>query len=154
MIDALLIWDGTFTAGVPVGAAVTATRVSTNVLDMLAQRDVGAGDELECHVQVMANFATTVSMIVEYQTSPDNSAFVVVMRSPVILLANLVVGAAIFRYTVPVFQLNDTGSPNRYHRLNYITSTDATAGSVFSYMTGGGDRQISNIYPAGYTIAA
>jgi hypothetical protein len=155
MIDLNLVFDGTVSAaGVPSGVAVTVDRVSTNVIDMLANRDVGAGDDLELHVLVTQNFATTVSMQIAYQTSADNVTFVDIVLSPVILLANLIVGAPIFRYKVPPFQLNDTGTPNRYHRLSYDISTTATAGAVFSYMTGGGDRQVFNAYPANYSVAS
>lgn len=154
MIDLNLIFDGTPPA---TGAAITVTRASTNVLDMLANRDIGAGDELELHVQVQTAFtaAGAATLQIAYQTSVDNVTFVDIMLSPVIPVASLIVGARLFRYKVPPFQLLDTGTPNRYHRLNYTVATGPmTAGAVFAYMTGGGDRQVTNNYPPGYTVGA
>lgn len=139
------------------GTAVTVTAASTNVIDMLSARDVGAGDDLEAHVAVLTAFtaAGAATMQIAYQTSPDNITFVNVLLSPVIPVASLVVGAPIFRYKVPVFQVLDTGTPNRYHRLNYTIATGPmTAGVLTAYMTGGGDRQVFNAYPRGYNIGA
>ena len=154
MIDLNLIFDGTPPT---TGVAITTTRASTNVLDMLVARDIGVGAELELHVQVLQAFtaAGAATLQVAYQTSADNATFVDIMLSPIIPVASLTVGAALFRYKVPVFQLLDTGTPNRYHRLNYTVATGPmTAGTVFSYMTGGFDRQAFRAYPAGYSIDA
>lgn len=160
MIDASLIFDGTIAStgtGVPTGAAITVTRVSGNVLDMLANRDVGAGDELELHVIVTTAFtaAGAATLQVAYQTSADNITFVDVLLSPIIPVASLVVGAPVFRVKVPTFQLLDTGTPNRYLGLNYTVATGPmTAGKVFSYLTGGGDRQVFIPYGPSYSVGA
>jgi len=158
MLDLSLIFDGsvaTTGTGVPTGQAITATAASTNVIDFLANRDVGAGDDLEAHVLVTEAFATLTSLQIAYQTSADNATFVNVMLSPVIPVASLVVGALLFRYKVPVFQLLDVLPPNRYHRLNYtVAGSNATAGKVFSFLTGGGDRQNFVPYGPNYTVGA
>lgn len=160
MIDALLVFDGTLDttgAGGPAGVAITVTRVSTNVLDMGSARDVGVGDDLEVHVMVSTAFtaAGAATLQIAYQTSADNSAWVDVMLSPIYAVANLIVGAGIFRYKVPVFQLNDVGTPNQYHRLNYTVATGPmTAGAVIAYMSGGGDRTNFRPYGPNYTVGA
>jgi hypothetical protein len=157
MIDLSLVFDGTFAAtGAPTGAAITASRASTNVIDMLALRNVGAGDQLEAHVQILQNFATLTSLQIAYQTSPDNSSWVDQLLSPVILTANLITGAKIFRYKVPLDQLNNTArTPNRYHRLNYIVAgSNATTGTVVAYMTGMFDRNVFDVYGPNYSVGA
>ena len=56
-------------------------------------------------------------------------------------VANLVAGSRIFAFKLPIAQLNDIGLPNQYHRLNYTVSTGPfTAGTLFSFVTGAGDR--------------
>ncbi len=157
MIDANLIFDGTInaTTGAATGVAIVDDAASTNVLDMLAARDVGEGYSLEVHVVVTETFLTCTSLNIDYQTSADNSTFVDVLRSPTYAVAALVAGAKVMRYKVPQFQLNDTGTPNRYHRLNYtVNGSNATAGKVFAFLTGGDDQDGPGVnYPANYTVA-
>lgn len=149
MIDALLVWDGTPPT---TGAAITASRASTNVLDMLSARDIGIGDDLEFTVQVTTAFATLTALQISYQTSDDNSTFVDIMLSPALAVANLTVGRRV-SYVVPVAQLNDPGTPNRYHRLFYtVTGANATAGAVMAWMTGGYDRQLFRPYGPNYNV--
>lgn len=158
MIDLSLVFDGTFaSSGAPTGAALTVTRASTNVIDMLSARDVGADGMLEVHVQVLTAFtaAGAATLQIAYQTSPDNVTFVDLLLSPLLPVANLVLGVGIFRVYVPVIQQLDSGTPNRYHRLNYTVATGPmTAGALVAYMTGGNDRQSQTYYPANYAIGA
>lgn len=158
MLDANLIFDGTLPPAA--GAAITVSRASTNVLDMLANRDIGAGMAAPTglHVKVTQAFTAggAATLQIAYQTSPDNATFVDIMLSPIIPVASLVLGAPMFIYRVPQFQLNDTGTPNRYHRLNYTVATGPmTAGAVFAYLAAGMDQDSSNsVYTSGFSIDA
>lgn len=158
MIDANLVFDGTLLTtgtGGPTGVAITATRASTNVIDFLTARDVGVNMDLDAHVFITSAFlaAGAATLQISYQTSSDNVTFVDVLFSPVYAKAALVVGASIFRYPVPLNQLNDTGQPNQYHRLNYIVTTGPfTAGAVISYISGDHDRNNTPIYGPNYSV--
>lgn len=160
MIDANLVFDGTLSTtgtGGPTGVALTVSRASTNVLDFLSARDVGVMYDLDVHILVSTAFtaAGAATLQVAYQTSADNATFVDVLLSPLIPVANMVVGAQIFRVPVPLQQLLDTGTPNRYHRLNYTVATGPfTAGAVIAYVSGGEDRGAFSAYPANYSIGA
>lgn len=161
MIDIQQVFDGTFagTPAVPTGAAITASRVSTNVIDFQVARDMGAGAILGLHVKVMENFATLTSLVVEFQVSADNSTFVTILTSPVYPVAQLVIGSPVFRYALPLNQLlNATAgvlaAPGRYVRLNYtVAGSNATTGSVFSYITPINDRDQYYTYPENYVTA-
>jgi hypothetical protein len=157
MYDALLIFDGTLdTTGAagPSGVALTVTRASTNVIDWTVARDVGVNADLEAHLVIAQTFtaAGAATLQVAYQTSADNATWVDILNSPVYAVADLVAGALVFRYKVPLFQLNDKGTPNRYHRLNYTVATGPfTAGSVIAWITGMGDRQAFQPYGPNYS---
>ena len=160
MIDASLIFDGTLdTTGAagPTGVAITTTRVSTNVIDWQVARDVGVNDDLEVHVIVTTAFtaAGAATLQIEYQTSTDNSTFYGVLLSEAYPVANLVAGAPIFRYKVPLAQLlqpNTPQKPARYARLNYTVATGPmTAGAVTAFITGMDDRQSFIPYGPNYS---
>lgn len=157
MYDASLIFDGildTTGATGPTGVAITTSRASTNNIDWGVNRDVGVNADLEVHIVISQAFAAAgaATLQISYQTSADNVTFVDMLFSPVYAVADLSAGALIFRYKVPFFQLNDKGSPNRYHRLNYIVATGPmTAGAVIAWITGMGDRQAFQTYGPNYS---
>lgn len=121
------------------GQAVTATAVSTNVLDFGTvgtpigsngplSRDLGAGSPAAFRIQVNETFATLTSLQVVLQVSDDEafgSGVVEVATSPVVVAADLVAG-----YVFPP-QYIPKGTDKRYARLNYVVAgSDATAGQV------------------------
>lgn len=159
MIDAKLLLDGTIDAegrGIVSGSALTVSRQSLNTLDMLSQRDVGVGDDLELHVQVgLAFVGVGASLQIVFMSSPDNVTFYEELLSPVYPVALLVAGRRLFRYKWPIWQPNDPGpKPGRYFRLAYsVQGGPFTAGTVIAYVTGGGDRQVFIPYGPNYNVA-
>lgn len=118
--------------------AITATAVSTNVIDLGATdtpkhavnaitRDIGKGKPIALRVQVTEDFATLTSLTVTVQKdtvegfgSPETVAV-----SPAIPVADLVAG-----YVFPLPAVV-RGQDQRYMRLNYtVAGTNASAGKI------------------------
>lgn len=157
MIDATQIFDGTLPN---TGAAITVTRVSTNVLDMLTSRDIGNANRVYCTVRVLTTFtaAGAATLQIAYQVSnTEGSGYVDLILSPVIAVANLVAGTK-YGFVVPRNQFNNatTGvlaAPGRYHGLNYTVATGPmTAGAVFAYLTSEPDDDCYYSYPENYSV--
>jgi hypothetical protein len=159
MIDVNLVFDGTpaTSSSGSVGSAITVSRASTNVIDLLVARDIGGNIAAqELHVDILTAFTAggSATLQISVDTSADNSTFYSLLLSQVIPVASLVVGANIFRYGVPLNQLLNGATPGRYLRLSYtVASGPMTAGTVLSYLTGGIDRQIQNYYARNYVAA-
>lgn len=158
MLDASLIFDGTLNPST--GVAVTATRQSTNVLDLLVGRDLGVGAILGIHVHVLEAFATLTSLTVSLEVCDTaGGTYLTLMASGAIPAAQLIAGSVIFRMDVPPNQVLNAiagilKTPGRFLALRYtVAGANATTGKVFSYLTPTLDRQAYNSYPAGYAVA-
>lgn len=159
MLDIQQIFDGTFTGTPPAftGAAITVTRVSTNVIDMLVARDMGVGGILGVNVIITTAFATLTSLAVAFQVSADNSTFVTLLTTAAIPVAQLTAGSRIFQFGLPVNQFANMtagvlAAPGRYMRMSYtVAGSDATAGAVGAWIAPLLDRDTINTYPRNYT---
>lgn len=155
MLDSSLVFDGTLnpTAGV----AITASRVSTNVIDWMTGRDMGAGAFLSVHVAVLEAFATLTSLAVNLEVCDTvGGTYLNILQGEVVPVAQLIVGVPMFRYGFPLNQvLNATAgvlkTPGRFCRLNYtVAGSNATTGKVFSYLAPVHDRQQVFNYPENF----
>lgn len=159
MIDITQVFDGTLNP--TAGAAVTATRVSTNTIDWLVGRDMGAGDILGVHVQILQAFNNLTSLQIGLQVCDTvGGTYLTLLTTPAIPVAQLIIGASVFRYSFPMNQvLNATAgvlkTPGRFVQLAYtVVGTAPTTGTVFSYLTPALDRQEYWTYPSNYTAYA
>lgn len=158
MLDVTQILDGTLNP--TAGAAITVTRVSTNVIDWLVGRDMGAGGLLGIHVDILQTFATLTSLTVNAEVCDTvGGTYLNIMSTPVIPAAQLIAGSSIMRYAFPLNEvLNATAgilkAPGRFFRLNYtVAGSAATAGTVMSYLTPQLDRDAYYTYPSNYSVA-
>lgn len=159
MIDATLILDGTLNP--TTGVAITASRVSSNVIDLLTGRDLGvSGGELGVHVNITQTFATLTSLTVDLEVCDTvGGSYLNLISTPALPVAQLVANTEIFRYDVPLNQLLNAvagvlKTPGRFLRLNYtVTGANATAGAVFAYLAPEADRNQFFTYPKNYTAA-
>lgn len=102
---------------------VTATAVSTDVIDAGATknaaigRDLGGGTQLFLEITVGATFtaAGAGTMAIALQDSADNATFADVLTLPPLALASLVVGS---RFYIPL-----PAKMRRYIRANYTVAT-------------------------------
>jgi len=118
------------------GQAITADAASTNVFDLGATgtpyggsaltRDIGIGYGVPLSVRVTETFNNLTNIVVQVQTSPDNSTWTTIQSGATVALASLVAG---FQFDVP-YEFPQ-GTKARYVRLNYdITGTAPTTGKI------------------------
>jgi hypothetical protein len=129
--------------------AITATAVSTNVIDLGATdtpkhganaitRDIGKGSPIHMRLQVVQAFATLTSLIVGVQvdTVENFASPTTVLSSPAVPVADLIAG-----YVFPI-QWVPRGTAQRYMRLNYtVAGTDASAGKITAGFVFGNEEQ-------------
>lgn len=112
--------------------AITATAVSTNVIDTGSSLDVGKYGDIPLLIQVVEPFNNLTSLTVTVQTDSvpgfGSSSDVIAMTIP---LASLTVGFKAPVITLPM-------KLKRYIRLNYtVTGTAPTTGKVTAGINGG-----------------
>lgn len=119
--------------------AITATAVSTNVIDMGAKTNLAGGTPIEIHAQVTETFATLTSLTVDIEES-DTENFAsskVVGSTGAIPVAQLTVGEILPLAFLP-------RSSGQFYRLKYtVGGADATAGKVYAGITHG--RQTNGV---------
>lgn len=109
--------------------AVTATAVSTNVVDLgVNGRDVGPGTAIPLSISVVENFNNLTSLTISVETD-DNVGFAsakTVFTSPAIALAQLnAAKGKLLPQMIPV------GTDERYVRLRYtVAGTAPTLGKI------------------------
>jgi hypothetical protein len=117
-------------------AAITATAVSTNIIDLTNTRDLGVGDSSALDVVVLVTTtmlaAGAATLTVQFQGSTDNSTYTTMMQSDTIGKASLTAGTKL-SFDMP--RLSAGQARPRYLRLNYVVATGPfTAGNVTSFI--------------------
>lgn len=125
--------------------AVTATAVSTNIIDLGApgtpyggaaalNQDIGKGVPIPILIQVTTAFNTLTSLTVtlENDSTSDLATAPIVLATEVILLADLIVGKQTFMHYMP------NGITKRYLGVRYtVTGTNPTLGKITAGITMG-----------------
>lgn len=129
--------------------AITATAVSTNVIDLglpgtpvygkaALKQDIGKGTPIPILVQVTEAFNTLTSLTISIETSANaDMSSAKVLESQVIALADLTLGKQHSVQVVPV------GVDRRYMAIRYtVTGTAPTLGKVTAGITMGNQTNI------------
>lgn len=148
----------------PAGTAITATAASTNIIDLVNQRDLGIGDNPALKVLVVPGAAFTAggaaTLTIQFQGAPDNGsgapgAYLTYAETAALSIAQLNTLASTMNNDL--FPLDVPGRPPgaplpRFYRLNYVVATGPfTAGTLQAYMLIGRDDIV--FYPSGFTVA-
>lgn len=133
--------------------AITASRVSTDTVDLGVARDLGI---LSRNVRLLISAGTTftaagaATMVIDFQGSVDNSTFTNYASTIALSLAQINNGF-LFPIDVPRPPSGAIARP-RYYRLNYTIATGPmTAGTIRAGLVLERDDLI--YYPAGYSTA-
>ena len=161
-IDGQLQFTGT-PGAINSDVPTTGTQQSTNVIDLVAPRDMGIGDDpaLKLFIEVMTTFTGGTSLQVDLQGAPDNGSglpgtYVSMWSSGTIAEADLLAGRYIANIDVPRTRLPTGVGPSaaqplpRFLRLQYTTAGTHGAGALYGSIVL--DRQDYVTYPAGITI--
>lgn len=137
-------------------AALTSTRASTDIIDLVSKRDVGSSyvdnPNLKVRVQVgSTSFASTGSstLVITFEGSTDASTWDTYISVPSIAKASMTANAVLADFAVPNRSLGK--SLPRYLRLNYTVGTaDFTAGALKAFLFL--DDQANIAYPQGVNV--
>lgn len=147
MIDASLLMSN--------NQALTTTAVSTNVLDMLVNRDIGADEMIELNVYATAALTggTSIQAIWQGAFSAAPTTFFDLILSPVIAVANLTAPTPLLKVAVPPRSWNATArGPCQYYRMNYVIVGTFGAGTVSAWLTAMRDQDQQYYYNRNYTV--
>jgi hypothetical protein len=143
----------------PLGTAITATAVSTNVIDLLNAREMATDQYGGFPIVTLTLGATftaagAATLTVQVQGSVDNVTYATLDQTDAIGKAVLLVGV-ILRIPLGKLQPQSAGI-NRYYRLNYVVATGPfTAGTLEADLVIGAE-QLNNqtiTYPPGVVVS-
>ena len=130
--------------------AVTATAISTNVIDLGApgtpygaaaalNQDIGKGTPIPILVQVTTAFATLTSLTITVEVSAAAGlTSPVVLATQTITAANLIAGKQMFVQVLP------NGADMRYLGVRYtVNGSNATAGNITAGITMGNQTNVT-----------
>ena len=128
--------------------AVTATALSTNVIDIAAARNIGAGEDLFLYIRVGAAAAASGAATVNFQVQTDSSSAMgtatTVLDSGAIPKASLGANSAL-KFKLP------SAAFKQYLALNYLVAAGPlTAGDFSAWIAT--DVQDNATYAGGYTV--
>ncbi len=147
-----MILDGflQFSAASPGDVPTTGSQTSTNQIDLGltgiplsasggGARDIGIGDDPAMKLLVIVTVAFTVgtSLQVNVQGAPDNGSglpgsFVIMMSGPVVVEANLIIGARLLDDDMP--RPAPAQPLPRFIQLGYVTVGTHTTGKLVAYL--------------------
>jgi hypothetical protein len=153
--DVNTIFSGAIASdGTRTGQAITATAISTNVLDLRSGRTTPvtadesvSGPELYLLVVVTQAFnnLTTLTITLESDSAATLASAPVVHASQAVALAGLTLGATVVRIQLP------SADYKRYLGVRYtVAGTAPTTGAVQTFLTM--DQQRNLIYPGNFSV--
>lgn len=158
IIDQLLVLDmGTYSASTGMvganqfGSGTTTT--STNILDMLNARDMGAGTvndsaDLTVEFLITTAYAGGASVNFQVQGSTDSTTWTTYCETGAIAIASLGAGKRV-KLKLPIVNPDDGPLP-RYYRAAYVNAGANTAGAVIAWL---GTVDTNRYYPPGVTVS-
>lgn len=153
MIDNYLTLSGSWANGAWTGQTITgATAVlSANTVDLLQNRDIGEGAEVNLRVGVQTAFAGLTSLLIEVIVADDaalSTNVTTIGSSGQIAVASLVAGARFVITTNP--RIGSKGQ--RYLGVRYTPTGTGTAGALIAEL---GDSTVADgqkFYPVGFAV--
>lgn len=144
IIDKLLVFSS--------AQALTATAVSTDVIDLGTARDMAPGEPIKGFVATITDLlsAGSTTLQVQVQGSTDNSSFSTYWESEAIAKASVTAAGSRIDFALP--RPTPGRSLPRYLRLNYVVAVaNFTAGTITAALVGDAGEQVT--YPAGVVVA-